>query len=892
VKKLLNVPAILLLPVLLLLPSLALSQQEKAKKVVILPLKMVVKGDPDTFSNELAGVLGSDLEREGDVQVMSGRAFLDAVKERTADPGRIARIAERAQAQFAIWGSVTKLDDGYALELSVMEADPRKKPRLFSATGKDMEDLLKRIQDLSVEIGAAVLKRPMIGQIKIEGNRRIQRDAILNKLDMKAGAPFRRSGIGDEIREIYSMGYFDDVQIRAEEAAPGTVDLHIVLKERPSLRTLEIQGNKLFSKDEILDTLITKSFSVANLEKIRDDIEKIRKMYEKSGYYQPKIEYEIKELSRNEATLIFKIDEGRKSFLTDIELEGRKKVADKDLRQALSVKPKSWIWFLDESGTFTREKLEENRMRLMQYYLDQGFISVQIGEPKMEITDGRVKVTYPIREGSRFQVRKVDVEGDLIAPKEQLIAMLQTKPRTWFKRSLVADDIKDLIRLYNNMGYAYADVEPIQRVNDKYDFIDLSYRLHKGDRVTIERVDIVGNERTRDKVIRRHISISEGDLYSADRLESTKSAIEGMDFFEAVKLKTSPGSRADTVNVTVEVMEKKTGSLTAGFGYSSQEGAMANVDLKERNLWGLGIVGNAKGNLSGRRNSYEGSLSYPWVFDLPLTSTLRAYKAQQKETFYLRDSDGYSVHLNYPIYGLWQMETGFARDSSKLSGIEQMFARSVVDYYRPWGKNPKFYSNLSENSLSVRFLRDTRNNGMLPSAGARMLFGGRFSGFGADVAFSSYNAEATYYKRVFGLATMKFRTIGWLLAETGHDPIPMDRRVILGGIQSLRGYQHGQIGPKDRYGNIIGGDRGLVSTVECLFPVIPAMKLFGVAFADVGNAWNVSDSPFLQEVKAGAGLGIRWVSPMGPLRVEYGWKVTPQRGEDPGALGFSMGQLF
>ena len=260
----------------------------------------------------------------------------------------------------------------------------------------------------------------------------------------------------------------------------------------------------------------------------------------------------------------------------------------------------------------------------MQQYLDNGFVNVQVGAPEVDIHDGSVTVKFPIREGHRYQVRKVDIEGDLLdsQPKEKLIESLNVKPKTWFKRSLVGDDMKALTRLYNNAGYAYVDVEPRQQLNDQYDFLDLTYKINKGELVKIEKVDVDGNERTRDKIIRRQLAISEGDLYSADRFEATKSALEAMDFFEAVRLKTSPGSKPDHMNVAVEVMEKKTGSLTAGIGYSSQDGAMGNVNLQERNMFGLAVVANAKANLSGRRNTYEGSLTYPWMFDTSVTGSL------------------------------------------------------------------------------------------------------------------------------------------------------------------------------------------------------------------------------------------------------------------------------
>jgi outer membrane protein insertion porin family len=881
---------LMLLLAVLLLSALSWAQTPKIKKVLIFPFK--AKGAAEQLSGDVASVLGAELTREGDIEILSGRAFAEAVQPARVDPARVARVMARVESDVAIWGTLSKLEDGYSLEVSVLQSSQPQKPKFLSVTGKDMEQLVERIKDLALQISNLSLDRLKIADIKIEGNKRIQKEAILNKLDLKVGGPFHKSKLSDAIRDLYSMGYFEDVQIRADETDKGEVNLHIALKERPSIKDIEIEGNKVFTTDQILDQITTKSFSVISLEKIRDDIAKLKKMYEKEGYYEPQIAYEIKELSPTEANLVFKINEGNKSYLTTVEFEGAKLLTESELKKIMNIKEKSWFWFLDDSGSFTREKLDENRMRLMLYYLDHGFVNVQVGAPQIDIRDKTVKVVYPIREGERFQIRNVKVEGDLIVPEDKLVEVLRLKPKTWFNRSLVGEDIKALAKIYNNQGYAYVDIEPKQIVNEKYGFVDFTYRIHKGEKVSIEKVDIAGNERTREKVIRRALAIHEGDLYNADKFESTKNSLEGMDFFEAVQLKTAPGSRPDLMNVTVEVMEKKTGSLAAGLGYSSQDGAMGNVNLKERNLFGLGIVVSAKTNLSGRRNTYEGSLAYPWMFDIPLTGSVGGYKTAGKENQYMRESDGFGLNFGFPIYGMWSMSAGIARDSSKLSGFEPAFARSVVAYYRQYNTKAQKFMNTSENSINLSIGRDTRNSAVIPTAGSKLSVGSRFSGFGGDVAFTSHTGEAMYYHHLFWKAVLKLKANTTLLAESGPEPIPFDRRVVLGGIQSIRGYRPGEIGPRDQYGSVIGGDRSLFTNVECLFPILETLKLNGVIFFDAGNAWNVADSPFLKEVKAGFGCGVRWMSPMGPIRLEYGWKVSPQRGEETGAFAFGMGQLF
>jgi outer membrane protein insertion porin family len=881
--------------IMLLIPVLSDAQTAKMKKIIILPFTVPVSqpGLTADYASELSGLLGADLAVEGDVDIIPGSALGQEVAAGRIDPVRMARIASRSQCDAVLWGTLSRSGEELVLEVSAMGKDEREQPHHFATTGSDREELSRRLKDLAAEIGTVVLKRPAIADIKIEGNRRIQKETILSKLSIKLGKPFSRTAVADDIRSLYAMGYFDNVEILADDNPRGGVDLRVVLKERPSVKTIEIEGNKIFTTNQILDALTTKSYTVPSISKIREDIVKLKKMYEKEGYYEPAIDYEIKELSRDETKLVFKIDEGEKSYLTEIDLEGRQRVDEKDFAKIMTIKPKGWFWFLDESGTFTREKLDENRMRIMATYMEHGFVNAQVGEPKIDIQKGKVKVTYPIREGERYQVRKVDVDGEnLDIPKEKLIEELKLKPKTWFQRSYLGDDIKNLTRLFNNQGYAYADVEPRQNINDKYGFLDMTYKITKGERVTIERVDIVGNERTRDKVIRRSLAISEGDQYNADALEASKKMLESMEFFDAVRLKTAPGSKPDTMVLTVEVAEKKTGSLAAGLGYSSQDGAMGNINLKEMNLFGMGVVANAKANLSGRRNSYEGSLAYPWMFDIPLTGRIQGYKAISKEERYVRDGEGFSVSLSYPLWWGWSVSTGFSRDSSKFGGFDQGFAKSIMDYYRRFGSNPTRFMNQSENAVSLTFGLDTRNSSMIPTAGSKISFGGRFAGLGGDVAYNRYFTEAMYYRSFFWRTVGKVRLNASALQEAASLPIPFDRRIMLGGISSIRGFNYGEVGPRDQLGNMIGGDRAVFANVEYLFPLLDQLKLNGVAFFDVGNAWNALDSPLMSTVKAGAGLGVRWVSPMGPIRIEYGWKLTREKGQEAGAFAFAMGQLF
>ena len=288
-------------------------------------------------------------------------------------------------------------------------------------------------------------------------------------------------------------------------------------------------------------------------------------------------------------------------------------------------------------------------------------------------------------------------------------------------------------------------------------------------------------------------------------------------------------------------------------------------------------------------------MTYPWLLDYPLSGTLNAYNAQsQEQGRYARMSEGFGAYLGYPIWGFWSLSSGFSRDSTKMLGFERKFGRSVTEYYARYGTDAAKFMNISENSLSFNLNRDLRIGSVIPTGGSKISLGARFSGFGGDVSFMRYTGEGIYYRSLFWKTILKLRTNGTLLTEWANSPIPFDRRLLLGGTASIRGYQYGEIGPLDHYGSPIGGDRSLFANLEYLVPVpyLESQNINGVAFFDAGNAWNSYESPFMEEVKMGFGVGIRWLSPMGPIRIEYGWKVIPEEGRPRGVFGFAMGQLF
>jgi outer membrane protein insertion porin family len=876
------------------LQSIVLAQQgAQEKRLLLLPFREINERGDVVMNATLAGIVSAQLQKMENVAVADGKAMEALVKPKKVNIPRIARVIRRQDLDGVVWGEWKILsEDKYSMTLYVLHRKNLRKPRSYSGSAKDMEELVAALINLTDRMSVDLLGKPKIGRIIIKGNQRVRDEAIMNRMALSPGAILQPSEVSHEIKEIFAMGYFEDVSVNAQPRGNDKVDLVFEVKELPHIKTIEIKGNSVFTQDEILDEITTRSLSVARGEKIQKDIGKIRGMYERKGYYTPKIEWGLEELSDNQAKLVFTIDEGEKRYLTDIRFPGREKLTEKELLKILTIKEKSWFWWIDHSGKFTRSDLDENRNRIIGYYSEKGYVQAQVGEPSVDIEDEGVVVSYPVNEGDRFQIRKVELEGDLILSEEELKERLKNKPKTWFKGSDVGKDTETLTKMYKNLGYAYVDVEPMPKLNEEHNFVDLTFRITKNQRVKIGQVQIRGNDRTRDKIIRRNVLLAAGDRYQDAALDATKERLEALDFFEAVKIKTSPGSQPDIMDMTVEVMEKKTGTIAAGLGFSNKGGAMGNIDVKEKNVLGMGIMLNGNGKLSANSNTYEGSITYPWLFDWPLNATLSAYNNNMTEANYTKVGTGVSLNLGFPVYGNWRMHTGVSRDASRKVGLQRSYSDAIAKYYKARGEDPDRFYSTAEHALSMSLIRDTRLGSMIPRGGSKITFGSRFAGLGGDVSYARYYSDASYYYPLFWKAIMKARLNFTGVSEVGNMPVPVDRRILLGGISTVRGYKYGDLAPKGEYGAVLGGDRGVFANLECLFPIFESAKLFGVVFTDAGNAWNSTDSLIMEEVKAGGGVGLRWVSPMGPIRVEYGWKLTPEKGDTSGEFAFTMGQLF
>ena len=429
----------------------------------------------------------------------------------------------------------------------------------------------------------------MITQVRVTGNKRIEADAIERVIRVKAGDVLRAGDISKDMKNIYKMGYFEDIRVEAEASEGGrAIVFHVT--EKPTIRKISFSGNQVFNDEKLRENLSVSTGSILNIFTIKSNVEQLQAMYKEKNYHNIKIDHTIHARDNNQADIEFSIEEGEKIKIKTITFQGNTTFTGKKLKKILSTSEKGFFSWITSSGELNREDLNQDAARLMGYYQINGFIHAKVADPVVEFEDQWIHITFKIEEGERFKVGTIDMEGDLILPKANLMPRLQIAKEPFFNRETVRKDIVGLTDLYANAGFAYADISPLTRENPQTHLVDITYTIAKRDKVYFENIDISGNTRTRDKVIRRELRIHEQGVYSGSRLKRSVRNLHRLDFFEDVKVDTPKGSADDKMNVKIEVVEKPTGTFTFGAGYSTVDDVFLTGSVSQRNLFGRGQI--------------------------------------------------------------------------------------------------------------------------------------------------------------------------------------------------------------------------------------------------------------------------------------------------------------
>ncbi len=778
-------------------------------------------------------------------------------------------------------------------------------------------------------------EKALVVEIHVEGLRRVEREAALAGIKSKEGAPYDADLLTSDLRAVWQTGFFRDVRIE-REAVPGGWRIIFVLAEKPSVREVKYEGNDDLSDDEVKGVVDVKPYTILNVELLKKNLEKIKDLYVQKGYYLAEVDYRIDPVkeSPQEVDVIFTIVENAKVIVKEISFIGNTKLSDEQLKGVLQTREGGEMSFLTQSGTYKEEIFQTDLFRIQALYYDHGYVSVKVGEPTATISADRryIYLSVPITEGLQYDIGKLVFSGDLvlkddkgnvIVDEEKLRQSLNVKSGETFNRTKLFNDIQALTDVYRDQGYAYANVTPNSAIRDDVRKVDLDLEVEHGEKVYFERIEVTGNTRTRDKVIRRELEIIEGELYSATKLNKSRARVYALGHFETVNITTSRGTKPELMNVTIEVKEKSTGTFQVGAGFSSVESFILTAQISNNNFLGNGWLLSLSAQLSfGDYARKLATLQFydPYFLDTEWSFGLDAYSTQRFYRDFERNSIGASPRLGYPLTDDLRLSAGYTLERIEISS--EGATSAGLAYY-----------NLNRDGLNsavnLSLAYDTRDNRLFPSSGQYHVLSGEMSDpkIGSDpgLAYRRVQLFGRYYHALPFSTVLKLNgELGWVFSN-GELPVPISERFFPGGIYSVRGFEPRALGPTRQVlvqGDpssqsedlTVGGDKQAVFNLEIEFPIIEAAGIKGVVFTDAGNAYDDDESFFYSgeedkpkgfmfrsnkpvDLPLGLyysfGFGFRWFSPIGPLRFEWGIPITKRRPTDRELIfEFTIGNFF
>lgn len=788
-------------------------------------------------------------------------------------------------AEYVIVGSLTKIGKPFSLDITILETGGIRPPFSVYAESPSLEKLSEVLDKVAKEIALKILKKERIVKLEITGNRRVDTEAILAVMQSKESEIFDPKVIRKDIKTIFKMNYFRDIRVDVKKTPSGMI-VKFMVEERPVVRIVRLVGNKAIKEEKIKEVMALKANTILNVDLIKKSIDQIKTLYQKEGYFDAQVEYKIHTLTPKEVEVVFDIKEGAKAFIKKVVFRGNRSFKDKKLKKLMKNKEKWLFSFITGSGKLKTEDLDNDVNRIAAFYYNHGYIRAKVGEPKIERKEREIYITIPIEEGEQYHVNEVDVKGDLIEPAPKLLKHLKLKKREVYSREWLQEDIMKLSKIYADKGFAYAEVMPQVKTDDTMHLADIVYNIKKGVKVHIGRIEITGNTKTRDKVIRREFWVSEGDAFNKTLLEESLGNLRRLGYFEDVKVETEQGETPDEMNLKVKVKEQPTGAFSIGGGYSSIENFIIMADISQRNFLGRGQQLTLRGYIGGITRRYTFDFTEPYLFDTRLSTGFQAYKWDIEYIDFTKLSSGGEMRLSYPVGHYSRIFSTYRFERAKTTdfGTENV-SRLITE----------LAGGISTSSLRLGFRRDTRDRYFYPTKGTILSSNIEFAGgpFQGDSAFTRYEASASIFIPLFW-DTVGFikSTIGYI-DRRGKGLLPLFERYYLGGPNTLRGFDFASVGPRDpQTGELIGGNKMLLFNLEFRFPIVQSIRLTGMAFFDAGNAFNDHEGFDLTNLRKSIGLGIRWFSPMGPIRIEWGYILQRRPGEPSGNWEFGMGTFF
>ena len=736
----------------------------------------------------------------------------------------------------------------------------------------------------------SILSGGRIEAIRVEGTQRIEAATVRSYMRVNPGDPFDPVRLDDSLKNLFSTGLFADVRLERE----GNT-LIVVVSENPIVNRIAFEGNDRIDDDTLAQEIELRPRVVFTRTKVQSDTQRILEIYRRSGRFAATVEPKVIQLEQNRVDLAFEINEGPLTSIRSINFIGNREFSDSTLRDEVTTTEASFWNFFTTSDTYDPDRLTFDRELLRRFYLNEGYADFRVASVVAELTPDQQDfiVTFTVEEGPRYKFGKIGLQSGLrnLDP-EVLRDDVTTEEGDWYDASQVDKTIEVLTDEVGNLGYAFVDIRPrVQRDRDNLT-IDIVYDIQEGPKVFVERIDIEGNTRTLDSVIRREFRLVEGDAFNTSKLRRSRQRVQNLGFFKTVTVDNEPGSAPDRTVVKVAVEEQSTGDVTFGAGFSSANGPIGNIGIRERNLLGRGQDLRLGFTLAGEATELDFSFTEPYFLDRNLAAGIDLYRTtndRTDESSYEDERIGGSLRAGFSITDEIRNVVRYTLENRDITSVDSDASLLVRSE-----KGATLRSGIS-NEISY----DTRDSRFDPREGVITSLRTEFIGLGGDVSLARASASAGYYYTVLEDYTLSVRGTGGTMVGLGEDTRISDRFFKGGG--SPRGFAYGGIGPRDaKTDDALGGKNFYTGTVEASFPLnLPfELDVRGRVFTDVGAAWSIDDNSIPVDVQDSSaprvtvGTGISWNSPFGPVVVDLGVAVIKEDFDETELISFSFGTQF
>ncbi len=728
-----------------------------------------------------------------------------------------------------------------------------------------------------------------IRDIQVVGTERIEPSTVLTYLDIRVGDQMTQDTLDTALKSLFATGLFADVSLRQKG---GTLEVTVV--ENPVINEIAFEGNSKVKDDELLAEIQLRPRQVFTRTKVQADTTRLYQVYRRSGRFAVNIEPKVIKLDQNRVNLVFEVDEGPVTYVRGIKFVGNSHFSDDRLRSEISTAETRWYKFLSTDDRYDPDRLAYDQELLRRFYLSEGYADFRVLSATAELSKNKdyFYVTFTVEEGERYRVGNVRVSDELRDFDEAtLLPYLAVQPGKWYNAEDVQKTIDAFTTALAEMGHNFVSVRPDVQRNREKQIVDISFTIVETQKLFVERIDIKGNVRTMDKVVRREMTLVEGDPFNKEKLARSEQDIKDLGFFETVQVTTEQGSAPDKRVVGIEVAEKSTGELSIGAGFSTADGPLADFRVRERNLLGKGQDLLFATTIAGKRTEFDVSFTEPYFLGRDLSagaSLFHVTRDLQDESSYDQRRTGGSLQMGYPLSENWRQKFSYRLERNEITDVQAGASRYIAAQE---GKRVT-------SALGQMLTYDTRDSKLMPTKGAYGWLNTEFAGIGGDAEYLSVKLGSSYFRPLYEDQVI-LNILGEIGAIGGLGDVEINERFFLGGA-TLRGFEGAGVGPRDiTTGDALGGNLFYRGSVEMAFPVgLPEdLGIKGHAFTDFGSLWDLDEAanPAIVDsgsLRASAGFGLSWRSPMGPIRVDLAAPYVSEGYDVEENFRFSFGTRF